>query len=212
MVTFPQPDGPTKFAEMLKINSDKIQQYPRVDNISEFISVVFIGSRLQYEALIPSRFKDVNELRVRTEVVYQWLNALKILNPLYSKAIIEDCDDMRMAIENITTDLIEKVTIVDNEEDILIDRVLTPEEATDFSNEEYTNACGSTNLPSSFLTRSTPISRDQSDPACSIFRGLINAMERKDEYNLNGSSETISDDHIQVDGKITFNIKYSFLI
>ena len=71
---------------------------------------------------------------------------------------------MRLAIENITTDLMAKVIIEDNEED-LIDRILTAEEATEIPKEENTNETNPTNLPSSFLTRSEPISRDQSDPA-----------------------------------------------
>jgi hypothetical protein len=63
------------------MNSEEMEDYHRIENISEFISVVFVGTRLQFEALVPSRFPDVRELRVRVEVVYQWLHALKHLNP-----------------------------------------------------------------------------------------------------------------------------------
>jgi hypothetical protein len=53
-------------------------EYPRTENFGEFLSLCFIGSRLQ--------FGDVNELRVRVEVAYLLLYALKHINLMYRNA------------------------------------------------------------------------------------------------------------------------------
>jgi hypothetical protein len=61
-------------------------EYPRTENLGEFLSLCFIGSQLQFDSFIPTRFGDVNELRVRVEVAYLLLYALKHLNLIYRNA------------------------------------------------------------------------------------------------------------------------------
>ena len=176
VITFPQPDGPTKLAELQRINSSDVEQYPRIENLAEFISVVFVGSRRQFNALVPSPLKDVKELRVRTEIVYLWLHALKILNPLYRNVEIVETTAMHDALNRISSDLIDNATIVDNEAEILVDRLTTPEGATDVPVEEIDQDCNESSdrpLPASFLTRSIPVSLDKTEPVRAAFRGLL---------------------------------------
>jgi hypothetical protein len=68
VITFPQPDGPTKLTELQRMNSEEMEDYPRIKNLSEFISVVFVGTRLQFEALVQSRFSDVRVLNLISKV------------------------------------------------------------------------------------------------------------------------------------------------
>lgn len=86
--------------------SSDVEQYPRIENLAAFISVVFVESRRQFNALVPSPLKDVKELRVRTEIVYFWLHALKILNPLYRNVEIVETTAMHYALNRILSDLI----------------------------------------------------------------------------------------------------------
>ena len=80
VITFPAPEGPTKLAELQRLNSSHDRDtYPRVENLKEHLGVFFIGSRLQWDALVP--FHEVQELQVRTDVVYKYLHLLKNVNP-----------------------------------------------------------------------------------------------------------------------------------
>ena len=62
------------FKVAINSNSDD-GQYRRTENIHQFNAVFFVGTRLQYDSLVPSGFRDISELRVRVEVYYLWLNA-----------------------------------------------------------------------------------------------------------------------------------------
>lgn len=207
VITFPQPDGPTKLAELQRMNSSNSECYPRVENLSEFISVVFIGSRLQFDALIPSRFKNIKELRVRTEVIYLWLYALKNLNPLYQNITIVETTGIRSALERLTMDLIDNATIVDNEADILVDQIATPEGATDVPieeiHEEFNDLDAPMDLPSSLLTRSIPISRDISAPARSIFQGVLHTfLDQNDDSKAQDDRNDLTSEDDDSDGKL----------
>jgi hypothetical protein len=190
VITFPQPDGPTKLTELQRMNSEEMEDYPRIKNLSEFISVVFVGTRLQFEALVQSRFSDVRELRVRVEVVYQWLHALKHLNPLYRNVNVVETNAMHDALNLISSDLLKNVTLVDNETDIRIDRILTPEGTTYVPAEEVNHICDSSldqTLPSSFLTRSIPLTVEKSDSVRTAIRGLLSTFEG--QANLTEATE-----------------------
>ena len=72
IVTFPQPEGLIKLTELQRLNSALNQATcPRIDNMKEFICVVFIGARIQYEAMVPSL--QCQELQIQVYVVYQHL-------------------------------------------------------------------------------------------------------------------------------------------
>lgn len=102
VITFPAPDGPTKLAELQRLNSSHDSDtYPRIENLKEHIGVFFLGSRLQWDALIP--FKEVQELQVRVNVVYQYLHLLKAVNPLYRDVVIDESEGMRSYLESVTS-------------------------------------------------------------------------------------------------------------
>ena len=69
IVIFLQPEGPFKLAELERLNSAFNQAtYPRIENMKEYIGVVFIGARIQYEAMVPSL--QCQELKIRVDVDY----------------------------------------------------------------------------------------------------------------------------------------------
>lgn len=70
-------------------------------------------------------------------------------------------------------------TIVDNEAEILVDRLTTLEGTTDVPVEEIDQDCNESSdrpLPASFLTRSIPVSLDKTKPVCAAFRGLLHTF------------------------------------
>ena len=63
------------------------------------------------------------------DVTYLWLNALKHINPLYRNAIIIKTEAIYSRLLKIVSDLRVNARIVDNETDIMMDRLVTPENA-----------------------------------------------------------------------------------
>ena len=56
-ITFPQPDD-ILLTEIARINEHD-ETYPRVKNLDQFISVVFVGARQQWDAFIPTPYSRI---------------------------------------------------------------------------------------------------------------------------------------------------------
>ena len=128
-----------------------------------------------FNSLVPSGFRDLSELRVRVKVIYLWLNALKHLNPMYRNASIIETEAIKNKLLNISAELLANATIVDNNTEIMIDQLITPEgsnyvlagEVQEDGNEPHDQP-----MPVSLLTRSTPVAIDDTQSASAAFRGL----------------------------------------
>ena len=73
----------------------------------------------------------------------------------------------------------ENTTMVDNEAEILVDRLTTTEGARDVPVEEidqYCNESPDRPLPALFLTWSIPVSPDKTEPVRAAFRGLLHTF------------------------------------
>ena len=177
VITFPQPEGATKTAELQRLNSTGDREtYPRKENLKEHLAVFFLGSRLQYEALIP--FLQLQELTVRVNVVYQYLYMLKQINPLYRDIIIDQSPAMIEQLESITSELLHpsNVEIMENEIDIYNDAAATGSSVTDTPEENLTalNENQETEeipIPSTFVTRMTQTVRDENQSRRDAFQG-----------------------------------------
>ena len=165
VITFPQPEGVTKTTELQRLNSagDRVT-YPRKKNLKEHLAVFFLGSRLQYEALIP--FLQLQEMTVRVNVAYQYLYMLKQINPLYRDIIIDQSPAMIEQLEYITSEILQpsNVEIMENEIYIYNDAAatgisVTPEENLTASNENQETE--ELLIPSTFVTRMTQAVRDE---------------------------------------------------
>ncbi|KAK4013695.1 hypothetical protein OUZ56_026247 [Daphnia magna] len=191
VITYPQPDGTTKLAELQRLNSNfDGGEYPRTENFGEFLSICFIGSRLQFDSLIPTCFGDVNELCVLVDVVYLWLHALKHLNPLYRNASIIETEAMHMKMQNILVELIENASIVDTETEIQIDCLVTPEGSSDMPTDEIQDSDKNPDMPMpvSLLTRSMPVTTDQTQSVRIALRGLLETLDTSANVNVLNSS------------------------
>jgi len=162
VITFPQPDGATKLAELQRIKSHDRETYPRVENLSEHIGICFLGSRLQFESMVPA-YEDVQQLQVRVDVVFQYLRLLKSVNPLYRDIKIDDSPAMRNQLENISKQLKNEAIMMDHEIDSINEMVANPSASPDTIVEESTESLelsGPVSLPSSFVSRLTPLDSD----------------------------------------------------
>ena len=152
-IVFPQY-GPEleKEIDRSRVRNDR-GTYPRLECVERFISIAFIGSHLQWEALVADKnhqaFKSV---QVRADVIYLWLTTLKVVNPRYKDIIIDDSSKMTARIQNVSLNLIQNATILSEEDEINIDRVVTKEcEEKDYLN--YGESLDES-LPMSLLTKS----------------------------------------------------------
>ena len=172
VITFPQPDGPTKLAELQRIKSHDRETYPRVENLSEHIAVCFLGSRLQFESMVPS-FEDVQQLQVRVDVVYQHLHLLKSVNPLYRDIKIDESPAMRQQLEEIAKQLQEGAIMMDDEIDSINEMVANPDEALVEESTESLEQTGPISLSSSFVSRLTPLNNDPNKSTRDALEGRI---------------------------------------
>lgn len=108
-------------------------------------------------------------MRVRVDVVYLWLHALKHLNPLYHNASIIETEAMHIKLQNILSELIKHATIVDTETEMEIDGLVTPDGLTDVPIDEIkeSDVISDMPMPVSLLTR------NQTQSVSVALRGLL---------------------------------------
>jgi len=124
VITFPQSTA--HIAE--EVARSRVQQddgiYPRINDISKYIAVAFVGSRQQWDALIPTRLPNISELQVDADKVFLWLRALKALNPRYKNIVIDNSNAMRETLNNITSNILREVSIIDDSMEENIEKVV----------------------------------------------------------------------------------------
>lgn len=177
VITFQAPEGPTKLAELQRLNSSHNRDvYPRVENLQEHIGVFFLGSRLQYAAFVP--FREVQELQVRVEVVYRYLHLLKCINPLYSEILIDESPAMKSALEEITSvlldvDAVGSTVIMQDKMDLENEKVANPQDCNAEKELEEADPIFTANLhlQFSFVSRSSPTDRDPEQSARFALQG-----------------------------------------
>jgi hypothetical protein len=155
--------------------------FPRTEKIHEYISIAFVGSRVQWEALVPDLRKGCKthfqNLQVRVPIVYQWLKVLKAVNPHYRDIQIDHSPQMIETLEGLTDALVDRATIVTDAKEILIDNIIRKENIHDDSEQQRIekSSCPDEEservLPSSFVTRATRPNADGSNATVSLFKG-----------------------------------------
>lgn len=80
-----------------------------------------------------------------------------------------------MKLQNILAELIENASIVDTETEIQIDRLVTPEGLSDVPTNEIQDSDKNPDMPMpvSLLTRSLPVTTDQTQSVMVALRGLL---------------------------------------
>ena len=95
---------------------------------------------------------------------------------MYRNASIIETDAIKNKLLNISAELLANATIVDNDTEIMIDQLITPESATDVPAgevQEDGNEPHDQPMPVSLLTRSIPVAIDDTESASAAFRGLL---------------------------------------
>jgi hypothetical protein len=92
------------------------QQYPRLNEVSELVSVSFLGDQGQLDKMLNGGdHRMPNELKVRPHVIYEWLAALSVLNPVLFPAgsIIERTVDLEHQLQALPRQLLRNGQLID---------------------------------------------------------------------------------------------------
>ena len=158
--------------------------YPRIDDIQKFIAVAFVGSRQQWDALVPTQLPNISELQVNADKVFLWLRALKALNPRYRDIIIDDSESMRETLNSVTDNILSEVSIIDEAMEDNIEKVVqglaAPTPFGMMDNREEPNPALATvvgnglPLPAVFLTPSSAPTTNLETPDIALLHGNLN--------------------------------------
>ena len=88
------------------------QVLPRVDTST--LQVIYVGSRQSWKHRFQREARSLSEMRVRVDVIYHWLDALKHLNPLYHHVTIDHSVAMKLRLEAFPDQLLADVHIADS--------------------------------------------------------------------------------------------------
>ena len=124
-IVFPQ-EGKRQEEELTScLRPKNAEVFPRHDELEKSLSVSFVGTRQQWDALVPHpsshRFRDI---LIRADVVYDWLHALETLNPYYKDIIIHDTSEISKKLEDIPKVLQSHATVITGQTEIFIDRII----------------------------------------------------------------------------------------
>ena len=181
VITFPQPESAELAAEYLSKN-----KFPRVHNVHDFLSVSFLGSRAQWDSLVPTdkskpQLPNIHELHVRPTVVLEWLEALTYLNCFYENIEIDKSTEMVEEMKEIAQKLIDNVDIISDKVDIAVDLLASNQLPSDEDTEDQVILPDSTHydpMPSTFVTCSAPIAMKKDHASRSVLKSVINAVDR----------------------------------
>nr|CAH0112398.1 unnamed protein product [Daphnia galeata] len=127
--------------EIRKSTHDRTnRKYPYITDFYDALNIVFVGSHLQWAALVADKLHKIwHPIQVHSEVIYMWMGALKQFNSRYRDVDIDDFQEMKMALSQIPEELISRATIAENDTEIRIDRFVCQQSSTtDTSNDEST--------------------------------------------------------------------------
>ena len=105
MIAFPQ-DAPAQL----------LQQLPSVKDITSMVQIVFIGN-------IPNKNQPL-EVKIRPQVVFNWLRLLKALHPLYKHIVVDDSVEMIKQMENVPYQLLSSAAHIDDPTTVGIDKTV----------------------------------------------------------------------------------------
>ena len=109
VVGFLQPESAEILAGEYRFSKLQTESnvFPKVEKLAECMAVAFVQSKQQWEALIPNHFNTINELKIRPDIVYQWLEVLiKEMNPHYVNIDIDDSAEMTKAMVRVREELL----------------------------------------------------------------------------------------------------------
>lgn len=148
----------------------------------KYIGVTFIGSKPQVDAFVPSRGPPIQELKVEADKIFRWLRFLKDVNPLYYDIVIDDSKEMRKSLENISTEILNRATAIEDDVTIRIEQLVARgdliEKIPEINDECQESISGESSdmLPVVLVTREEIPVPDEDAPATHIFNSLLRSL------------------------------------
>nr|CAH0098455.1 unnamed protein product [Daphnia galeata] len=82
------------------------RKYPYITDFYDTLNIFFVGSHLQWTALVADKLHKVwHPIQVRSEVIYMWMGALKQFNSRYRDVDIDDTQEMKSNLTSSSTGL-----------------------------------------------------------------------------------------------------------
>ena len=90
--------------------------FPR-RSLSSQLMIQFYGTKEQWQQKYRKMGKQqlLNFIKIRPDVVFRWLRALKALNPLYADIVIDDTPQVRADLQQIETSVLESIQFVSDD-------------------------------------------------------------------------------------------------
>ena len=111
--------------QMLLLSKSVQRHHPHhIHAVNRNVKVIFIGSEKQLKDFVPKHDQHIQELIVRKDVVYEWLRALKALNPEYRDIIINESDEIRNELDLISSRLLNDTIIISSEQEINMEKLI----------------------------------------------------------------------------------------
>jgi hypothetical protein len=156
------------------------RKFPYINDFYDALSIVFVGSHLQWAALVADKHHKIwHPIQVRREVIFLWLGALKHFNSRYKDIVIDDSQEMKMALTKIPDELISRASIAEHDTEIKIDQIVSQQSSdVDAANDQDTettieDSSGKPNLyPMSFLTRTSPTNSNELSSSEAALKGI----------------------------------------
>lgn len=134
IITFPQ-DGPDRTAEVFT--------FPDIKGTLESLKVVFVGTKGEFEKNRNDCIISCHELQMRTKNVYNWLRMLKKCHPLYYNIVIDESEEMKKSMNELTKTLINETEVIDSDNAINIEKIISSDTAEVRKLPEEVKSCNS---------------------------------------------------------------------
>ena len=96
-----------------------------MNDIEKYIGITFVGADEAWKSLIPNRFRNIDDLKIRPQCVYDWLEVLQAVNPHYANVIIDRSLVTLQEMNGVIEKFIFNAEVLSTELEINIDKFAT---------------------------------------------------------------------------------------
>ena len=118
---------------------DRPKVLPDVSEIEKYIGITFVGADQAWKSLTPNRFRNIDDLKVRPERIFDWLEVLQAVHLSYANIIIDDSPSAVHQLTSVADKLILHAEVLSSAMEINIDKVATERPANQPVTEDEVN-------------------------------------------------------------------------
>ena len=179
---------------------------PDVSDIEKYIGITFIGADEAWKSLIPNRFRNIDDLKIRPQCVYDWLEVLQAVNPHYANVVIDRSLETRQEMNGVIEKFILNAEILSAQLEINIDKFATERPANQpvVEDDALEEPVSTSDHPSveaqplemhaSFLTERDPHqSNNENQAAINVLRGLKESITKNVPVHVQQQTEEDED-------------------